>query len=332
MRELRHRGTATSMLRRSSRAPVHQNGIALVLVLWLTVLLTVIGGGFAYTMRNEALAARNSMSLTQAQTIADGAIYRTAFELLKPHNSPDVWSPDGQVHAWTEDNVRVLVNAWDESGKIDLNTASEGLMTGLLKAVGGLDDATAAQVMDAIQDWRDPDDLRRPNGAEAADYESAGRHYKPANAPFETVAELQRVLGVTPALYAQIADSLTVYSRAPGINAPYAPRAALLAIPGATPEMVDMYITQRQDAIAARMPAPPFPVSVASGTPQGVWRIRAEVAAEDGTSFIREAVVRQSPQPKRPLLILLWREGDRRMLAEPPPRTADEGTSGNRKS
>jgi general secretion pathway protein K len=195
-----------------------------------------------------------------------------------------------------------------------------------------LDDATASQVLDAIQDWRDPDDLRRANGAEAAEYESAGRHYKPANAPFETVAELQRVLGVTPALYAQIADGLTVYSHAQGVNTQYAPRAALLAMPGATPEMVDMYIAQRQDAIAARTPLPPFPLTVAASSSQAVWRIRAEVTAGDGTSFIREAVIRQSPMPKRPLTILLWREGDRRILAEPTPRTADEGTSGNRKS
>jgi type II secretory pathway component PulK len=35
-----------------------QRGIALILALWLTVMLTVIASGFAFSMRSEALAAR----------------------------------------------------------------------------------------------------------------------------------------------------------------------------------------------------------------------------------------------------------------------------------
>src|SRR6266446_2623336 len=51
-----------------------QRGIALILVLWLTVLLTAIAGSFAYGMRTEALAARNTVSLAQARALADGAV------------------------------------------------------------------------------------------------------------------------------------------------------------------------------------------------------------------------------------------------------------------
>ena len=63
---------------------VRSEGIALIAVLWLTILLTVIASGFAYSMRGEALAARNAMSLAQARAAADGAVERTAFELLAP--------------------------------------------------------------------------------------------------------------------------------------------------------------------------------------------------------------------------------------------------------
>ena len=41
------------------RARDAQSGIALVLALWLTVLLTVIASGFAFSMRTEALAVRS---------------------------------------------------------------------------------------------------------------------------------------------------------------------------------------------------------------------------------------------------------------------------------
>ena len=292
----------------------HQCGIALILVLWLTVLLTVIGGSFAYGMRNEALAARNTLSLAQARGIADGAIYRTVFELMRPKTLADGWSADGTIHAWDEDGSRVTVNALDESGKIDLNTAPDGLLKGLLQTAAELDSDAAGRFVDVIDDWKDADDLRRPNGAEAPDYEAAGLSYKPANAPFEAVAELQRVLGMTPAVYGRVADSLTVHSRMAGINPAFASRTVLLAVPGATPEIVDTYIAQRRDALAAKLPLPVFPVAGIGAATLNLWRIRAEVTTADGVSFAREAVVRPGTDVRR-LNILEWQEGDRRLLA-----------------
>jgi general secretion pathway protein K len=291
-----------------------QRGIALILVLWLTILLTVIGGSFAYGMRNEALAARNSLSLAQARALADGAIYRTVFELMRPRTLADVWSADGTVHVWDENGSRVAVNALDESGKIDLNTAPDGLIKGLLQTAAEVDADTAARLIDVIEDWKDADDLRRPNGAEAPEYQAAGLSYKPANAPFEAVAELQRVLGMTPAIYGRIADSLTVHSRMAGINPAFASRTVLLAVPGATPEIVDTYIAQRRDALAAKLPAPPFPIAGIVGATLNLWRIRAEVTTVDGVTFAREAVVRQGDR-RRLLSFLEWQEGDRRLLA-----------------
>ena len=292
----------------------HQCGIALILVLWLTVLLTAIGGSFAYGMRNEALAARNTLSLAQARGLADGAIYRTVFELMRPKTLADGWSADGTIHAWDEEGSRVTVNALDESGKIDLNTAPDGLLKGLLQTAAGLDSDTAGRFVDVIDDWKDADDLRRPNGAEAPDYQAAGLSYKPANAPFEAVAELQRVLGMTPAVYGRVAESLTVHSRMAGINPAFASRTVLLAVPGATPEIVDTYIAQRRDALAAKLPPPVFPIAGIGAATLNLWRIRAEVTTADGVTFAREAVVRPGTDVRR-LNILEWQEGDRRLLA-----------------
>jgi general secretion pathway protein K len=187
----------------------------------------------------------------------------------------------------------------------------------LLEHVAGTDPQATASITDAILDWRDADDLKRPNGAEEADYRAAGLKQKPANAPFETVSELARVMGVTPAVYARIADSLTVHSRQPGINAFTASRDVLLALPGATPEAVDAYMQQRADALAAKLPAPPFPP--ASGFGSGavpVWRIRAQATTSDGVTFARDAVVRPSGDARRPLLTLSWQDGSMAVAAE----------------
>ena len=113
-----------------------QRGIALIVVLWLTILLTVIGSGFAFSMRSEALSARNALSLAQVRAIADGAVERVAFELQRPRTLADVWVADGQPHAWTDGEVTIVARAVDESAKIDLNMAPEPLLKGLLTAVG----------------------------------------------------------------------------------------------------------------------------------------------------------------------------------------------------
>jgi general secretion pathway protein K len=295
--------------------PRRQRGIAVIMVLWITVMLMVIASGFAFSMRSEALSARNALSLAQARTAAAGAIERMAFELSRPRMAA-AWTADGADHTWTEGELTITASAVDESARIDINSAPEPLLRGLIEHVGGTDQEVASRIADAILDWRDPDELRRPNGAEAADYQSAGLPQKPSNAPFETVAEVSRVMGMTPAIFARIADSLTVYSRQPGINATLASRDVLLALPAATPALVDAYIQQRADARAAKLPIPPFPAAasfVAGAVP--VWRIRGAARAADGVTFVREAVIRPSGDARRPLLTLNWREGN--MVAAP---------------
>ena len=302
--------------RRAAGHARRQRGIALIVVLWLTMLLTVIGSGFAFSMRSEALSARNALSLAQVRAIADGAVERVAFELQRPRNLADIWLADGQAHTWTDGEVTIVARAVDESAKIDLNMAPEPLLKGLLTAVGGLDADAAQKLVDAIVDWRDPDDLRRPNGAEESDYRAAGRSYRPANAPFETVGELQRVLGMTPALFARIAEALTVYSYRPGINAATASRDVLLALPGVTADVVDAFLAQRQEARQNKLPVPPFPQAAGfGGGAIPVWRIQAEARLPDGVTFIRDAVLRPSADPRRPVVAYLWQDG----TLSPPP-------------
>ncbi|MEP7276841.1 MAG: hypothetical protein ABI812_10830 [Betaproteobacteria bacterium] len=318
--------TRAARLDATCAPPSMQRGIALVLALWLTVLLTVIASGFAFSMRSEAIAARNAISLAQARALADGAVERTLYELSRPR-LPDAWAPDGRQHKWTDDGAQIFVTAVDETSKIDLNSATEALLKGLMTQVGELDADAAARIVDAILDWRDADDLRRPNGAEEADYRAANLKYGPGNAPFESVGEFGRVLGVTPELYERVSGSLTVYSRQAGINPATASREVLLALPNATSELVDQYLVTRMDALDARQPVPFFPPAQGFGVGAvAVWRIRAEVALADGVTFVREAVVRPVADVRRPMIVLAWVDGARASAAPPPP--AGASTSG----
>ena len=316
-RERALRGDVVSVMR-SDRMHA-QRGVALVMVLWITVLLTVIGGTFAFSMRSGALASRNAVSLSQVRAAADGAVERATYELLRPRTT-ESWRADGRAHRWNDADVALVVSARDEAARIDLNTGAEPLLKSLFVNVGGLSDADAAALVDAVVDWRDADDARRPNGAEAADYRAANSNYLPSNQRFETVGELSRVHGMTPALFARVAGSLTVHSQQAGVNALTADRDTLLALPTATPEAVDEYLERREEALAANLPVPPFPPAqgfLAGAGP--VWRVRAQATAPDGVTFVREAVVRATADPRRPFYALLWSEGERQAARAPAP-------------
>jgi len=297
-------------LRLQAMARSRQGGIALVIVLWITVLLGLIAVGMMQDSRTEAMLTRNHVSLSKARAAADGAVELAMYEHLRPPFPEKVWFPNGAVHGWEENGIRYAVSIAWESGRIDMNVAREPLLKGLFMTAAGLPADEVDSLVDAIMDWRDPDDAKRLHGAEAADYKAAGRNYVPANANFETIEEVQRVLGMTPEIYAKIADLITVHSRQPGIDQNGASRGVLLAIPNITTDVVDTFIEAREAARATGQPAPPLPQAVgyvSIGT--ACFHVNATVRMPDGVTFVREVVVRPTGNPKRPLQYLAWREG-----------------------
>ena len=300
------------------RSPSRQRGIALVLVIWLSTLLMVIAGSFVYAMRTDARAARNAALIAQGDALAQAAVARCVMELYKGQGSPEVWKRDGEARIWAFDGVEVTVRLSDESAKIDINTANNELLKSLFR-YAGLSDEDAAKLLDAVLDWRDPDDLKRTYGAEAADYEAAGLKYRPANYPFQSTEELQLVLGFKPELYQRIAPMITVYSRQPGVNPQIANRAVLSLIPGVTPEQVDAYLAER---VLARTEGRPNPIFTAAGAyatyaQTAAATVRVDVAFAGGVAVSREGVAMLSPQfPKRPFTFLAWREVSRLMDAK----------------
>ena len=298
--------------------PRAQRGVALILVLWLTVLLTVIAAGFAYSMRTEALAARNAVALAQMRALADGAISRVTFELMRPRTVAESWAPDGAVHYWQEDGATIAANAVDESGKIDLNAAPDVLLKNLFQTAAGVDADTAARLVDAIDDWKSPATYggrkvrRRPNiqgsgavvhAGERAVRDGGGAAARARHDPRAVCGGSGQPDRIQPAAGRQsrvrIADDSAGAAQCDGRGC-------------------HAYIAQRNDALAQRLPLPAFPIA-GGAAPINVWRIRAEATAADGVTFVREAVIRPGGEDAlHPLTVLLWQEADRRQFAPPP--------------
>ncbi len=286
-----------------------QSGIALIIVLWIMTLLMLIASSFIHAMRTEINIVGNSVTRAKLEAAANAGVQRALLEMVKPPQMPDRWNTHGVPQAWTFNGQTLQVSLLDESGKIDINVGNEALMRGLFRSQGVTEEEAVA-LMEAVLDWRDADSLKRPRGAEEAEYAEAGATYKPANATFQSIEELRLVMGMTPALYQRLAPLITIYSRQAGINSQIASREVLRAIPGVTEQQIDEYLKQRDLARTNKLPIPVFgPASLYPSFGNGVMNVRVEASSEDGSSFVREAVVLRLPFPKRSYTFLRWQEG-----------------------
>jgi general secretion pathway protein K len=286
---------------------VRQRGVALVVVLWVLALMAVLAAGFSRGTRTQARLAFHQVAAAQAQALAEGGVERGVLELLRSEDQRE-WRADGTAYPFALAGGRVNIAIQDESGKVDLNTAADELLTNLFQVVG-LDPDASAALTDAIGDWRDPDNERRLHGAEEADYRAAGLPYGPKNARFDSVDELREVLGVTPALFQRLRPYLTVYSEQRWINPLVASREVLLAVPGWNADIVDAYLEQRESAqLGAPAPAPPAPPPFAAAYGRGTYTIRATGISAQGARANVEATVRIVGAPQQPYTVLAWHD------------------------
>ncbi len=293
-----------------SRGAFGQRGVALILVIWVIALMGVLLGSFALIARTENFESRHLFDGTTARYAAQAGIERAVFALSNP-DTTQRWVGDGRPYEFEFDGAQVRVELTDESGLIDINTADDALLQGLFESVGvPLDQAVA--LSDAIQDWRDPDDVPRPHGAEVNEYKAAGLSYGPRNAPFQTVSEVQQVLGMNYDLYAKIEPAITINGGGAQPNAAYAPLQALLALPGMTPDLAQQLIAARQQvqpgqAGTAALTLPDGTPVVANGG-GNTYTIRSRATLSNGASTVLDVSIRLGGvgAAGQPYTVLRW--------------------------
>lgn len=274
-------------------------GVALLLVLWLIALLTALIGAFALTARIELLQGRVLGKGAEAEEIARASV-EYALVRVADTDPASHWLPDGRPYHWSFAGSSVEISIVDETGKVDLNQADAQLLTALIKTLAG-DSAPAGQLAAAIIDWRDPDPLTQPGGgAEDPDYAAAGLPYGAKDAPFETVAEVEQVLGMTPQLYAQLEPSLTLYSGRPQPDPNYASAPVLITL-GLDPTA---WLARRRSA------QPAIGDSQLLGAGSGTYSIESRVTLREGRQATLRTVVRAGggPVPGSVYTTLRWEE------------------------
>lgn len=235
-------------------------GFALVLVLWILSLLIIMAGSFALTMRREATVVAIAKDNAAALAMAEAGIAVAQIMTMNPEQNKR-WRTDGNIYQVNFGAAKVRLQLLSETGKIDINKADIALLESVFKSAP-VEEEAQKKLISAILDWRDPDDLLNLEGAEKKEYRDAGLKYEPRNKPFQTVEELQMVLGMNERVYNWLEPLATVYSRQPKVNLQLATPKVLKLLPNMDADLIDNFIISRRDSAKNDMPAPQFPGSI----------------------------------------------------------------------
>jgi general secretion pathway protein K len=203
-----------------------ERGVALLLALLVLAILVALILEFDAEARREyrdAAAFRDNFKasvLARAAVQAARAVLQQDF--LQDKQRKEQFDGPTDLWAFPIKNYAIgdgLLNAQieDERGKLNLNDL----------AAGGDPNARKAKVLrvkrlfellqinpdlvDAIVDWVDPNEVPEPAGVETLYYQSLRPAYRAANAPLQTLLELRLIKGMTPEVIDRLSKFVTVY-------------------------------------------------------------------------------------------------------------------------
>lgn len=196
--------------RSASRGRVDdRSGVAIIIVLWVVLVLSLLISGFAFTMHVETQVASFARKELKAEMLARSGIEVARMQLILHQQSTDK-GIDALNQEWATNELLYVdhplgdgiynVKITDEEAKIPINKATDKQLKRLLDFLG-VDPFDGDIIVDSILDWREPGDLARINGAKNDYYRSLSPPYSAKNAPLDRVEELLLVRGVTPELY-----------------------------------------------------------------------------------------------------------------------------------
>ena len=162
---------------------------------------------------------------------------------------------DGEWHDGEFGGGHYQVRMVDQGGLFPINNLDydrvllpiivKAILAGPNAQVQGVNSRTQGDIdaiVDAIMDWRDPDNETRAHGAESDYYLSLTPPYRAKNGFFDAPEELLLVRGVTPELFygsngmPGLRDLISVFNRSLSINVRTAPPALLAILAGQGPD------------------------------------------------------------------------------------------------
>lgn len=165
----------------------NQEGVALLVVLWVLALLSLLLGALAGWVQLESRQALWLRQNTQALLAAEAGLNMAVQDLLDPLQNKR-WVADGGTHSLRVDETQLTVSIRSERGKLDLNSAPVADLLRVLQACGA-GKRQADVVAQALAAQR--------NGGQS---------------PLRVIEELRVLPGMTRALYIRLLPEITVWS------------------------------------------------------------------------------------------------------------------------
>jgi general secretion pathway protein K len=210
---------------RARRDPT--SGFILVPVLWILALLALVAGLLSRHAATDIRANANVIQRAEGGAMVDGIArlaLRYAMAVQADGTSLGPFKLDGTPVSCSAGRFVAHLSIASAAGLVDLNTAPRDTLEQLFAAVAAPNPSALAA---AVIDFRDNDDDRSMDGAEAEEYAAAGLRHGPKNAPFASVGELDQVLGMTPEIFARVRPFVTIRSGLLSPDPTYASRRML---------------------------------------------------------------------------------------------------------
>lgn len=187
-----------------------QDGIAIVVVMWIILVLSLLISGFAFRMHVETQVASFGRKELKAQMLARSGIEVARMQLILDEKSPTDAGFDSLGQAWSTNEILYVnhslgdgtynVKVFDEERKLPANALQREQWKRLMDVLE-IDPLEGDVIVDSILDWTDEDDLHQLNGAEDDYYSKLEPPYRAKNGPLDRIEELLLVRGVTKELF-----------------------------------------------------------------------------------------------------------------------------------
>ena len=274
-------------------------GFILVAVLWIISALAGVAAVYSLYVNETASMMAGYDEELEAQELALSGVELAAYRLTA---IPEAQPSRGNL-VYRIGSAEVMVEFRAETARIDLNLAPKPILAGLFVALGVPVEA-ADGYADRIVGWRTPL-ASGANDTEAGLYR--GKSYGPRHGPFEHVNELALLAGLPPALIDCILPHVTVYSGQPAIDVFDASPVVLSALPGITPDRVQLLMSQRQaasqDVLRAQLGMAAQYVTV---QPSKTNRVTVGIRFKSNRRIFSEAVILLMDKGDEPYRMLSW--------------------------
>lgn len=306
-----------------------RRGVALLAALWLVVAIAAVALQFSLEAHERRQLGIDASERGIQRGLALGALAATQARLeqalrVAPSGSNAIIAGFRTIDPWLDadsiysgevdvDSVPVTVRAVDLGEKLNINNLNENEIQTFFSFLLH-DYSKSAQLAQSIMDWRDPDSIPRPNGAERDAYVRAGMLALPTNAPFREITELRNVMGMTPEIYEEAVPYLTTHGDAL-VNLNTAPVPVLRVLPGMTDATINLILQLRSQGRRIQSVAQVLPgagdsrrrIAGQLATPQALNALRARATTQ--TTWVELTILaRAGPQSAPTKLVAVVRQ------------------------